>query len=335
MDPVGDLAGLASPDPRARFAAEARLAASGEPGIRALAHLLSCDGVPDGLRARAADLLGTLIREGAVATFRGAVPDPADPDLWAGAVAIAAEGHPGLDATEANRRLDDLVEGARRVVPDEAPVADRVERLTAYLARDEGFHGDEGSYHDLKNSYLPDVLDRRIGIPVTLSVLWISIARRLGLRVSGVGLPLHFVARCEAEEDPLFVDAFHGDVLDRDGCRRLVAKAAGRDVLLPDRAFRPLRNGEVLGRMLRNLRAAHENAGNLHAALAAVDRSLWLTPLDPAGWRERAVLLARLSRPAAAARSLSRALALDPTAADRATIEALRKRLQGEAAARN
>jgi regulator of sirC expression with transglutaminase-like and TPR domain len=335
MDPVGDLAGLASPDPRARFAAEDRLRASGEPGIRALAHLLGCDGVPEALRARVSDLLGTLLRDGAVETFRGAVPDPADPDLWAGAVAIAAEGHPGLDRAAVDRRLDGLVSGARRVVPDDAPVPDRVQRLTAYLSRDEGFRGDEGSYHDLKNSYLPDVLDRRMGIPVTLSVLWISVARRLGLPVSGVGLPLHFVARCEADADPLFVDAFHGDVLDRDGCRRLVSRAAGRDVLLPDRAFRPLRTGEVLGRMLRNLRAAHEGAGNLHAALAAVDRSLWLTPLDPGGWRERAVLLARLSRPAAAARSLSRALALDPTAPDRATIEALRKRLQGEAASRN
>src|SRR5439155_23870720 len=125
----------------------------------------------------------------------------------------------------------------------------------------------------------------------------------VGLSVAGVGLPLHFVARCEGEEGPVYVDAFHGTVLDRDGCRRLVEKAAGRVVTLPDSAFRPLRAGEVLARMLRNLRAHHERAGNLHGALACVERTLHLASLDGMGWRERALLLARMSRPAAAARS--------------------------------
>jgi regulator of sirC expression with transglutaminase-like and TPR domain len=335
MDPVGDLAHLASADPRVRFAAEDRIRAAGPDGRRALARLLDCGGVPDPLRDRAADLLGSLLREGAVAAFRQAVPESGDVDLFAGAVAIAAEGHPALDAAAAARRLDEIVGGAASVVPPDAAVAVRAARLTDYLFRDLGYRGNEADYRDVRNSYLPDVLERRLGIPVTLAVLWIAVARRLGLLAAGVGLPLHFVARCDGGDAPVFVDAFHGTVLDQAGCRRLVEQAAGRDVALPDSVFRPLRPREVLVRVLRNLRGVHMAAGNVHAALGAQDRILHLTPLEPFEWRERAALLARLGRPAAAARSLSRALALDPQVAERPAIEAQRRALQGQAALRN
>ncbi len=336
MDPVGDLALLASPDPRVRLAAEERLRQAGPRGVEALERLTACEGVPEGLRNRAQDLAGTLLGESAVRAFSAAVPEFAEPDLWAGAVAIAAERHVSLDAAALSRRLDDLVEGARRAVPPDAAVPDRVGRLAAYLHGDLGFRGNAEAYGDPRNSYLPDVLDRRLGIPVTLAVLWIAVGSRIGLRVSGVGLPLHFVARCECEAGPpVFIDAFHGTVLDRDGCVRLVARAAGREVRLPDRAFRPLRSRDILVRMLKNLRGIHEAAGNLHGALAAVDRILRLAPLDPGTWRERAALLARLSRWGAAARAVSRALALDPSAPDRATLETFRRELQRAAAALN
>ena len=218
---------------------------------------------------------------------------------------------------------------------DDPSVAGRAARLTAFLHAEAGLSGGDGGPTDLRNSYLPDVLERRTGIPVTLAVVWIEVARRLGLRGSGVGLPLHFVARCETAQGPVFIDAFHGDVLDADGCRRLVERAAGRAVEVPDRMLHPLRTSEVLARMLRNLRAAHERAGDLHAALATADRLLHLEPLDGAALRDRAVLLARLDRPAAAARTITRALALEPGASDRAPLDAFRRAMLREAARRN
>ncbi len=335
LDPVGALAALASADPRVRFPAEERLRAAGPAGIEALGRLLSCDPLPEVLRARAQDLLGCLVREQAVAAFRAAIPDPEHPDLWAGAVAIAAEGHPGLDRAPVDRRLQEIVQGARAAVPGEARVAERVGRLTAYLHDDLGFRGDRDAFGDLRSSYLPDVLARRTGLPIALSVIWMAVAEGLGLPAHGVGLPLHFVARCEGPQGPLYVDAFHGTVLDEGGCHRLVEAAAGRKVAIPPRAFLPLRPGEVLGRMLRNLRAIHEPAGNLHGALSAVDRSLHLAPLDGQGLRDRALLLARLGRPAAAARALSRALALEPDSPERTRLEGLRRALQREAARLN
>jgi regulator of sirC expression with transglutaminase-like and TPR domain len=334
-DPVGDLALLAARDPRVRFAAETRLRAAGAAGRSALGRLVACEPVPAILRARAADLLGTLLRELTVEAFRVAVPDPTRADLWPAAVAIATEGHPDLDPTEVDARLEGLVDDARHVVRDGLAPAERVARLTAFLHEDAGLRGDEHGTTDLRNSYLPDVLERRLGIPVTLAVVWLEVARRLGLPGAGVGLPLHFVARCETAQGPIFIDAFHGEVLDEEGCRSLVAKSAGRPIEVPDRFLHPLRTSEVLARMLRNLRAAHERAGNLHAALATADRLLHLTPLDVPALKDRAILLARLDRPAAAARTVARALALEPNAGDRAPLEAFRKSMLREATRRN
>lgn len=334
-DPVGDLALLAARDPRVRFAAEARLRLAGAAGWHALARLAACDPLPDLLRARVADLLGSLLRERTVDIFREAVPDPTHADLWTAAVAIAAEGHPELDRADVDARLEGLVEDARERVGEDLPAAARIARLTEFLHEDAGLHGSEAGPADLRNSYLPDVLTRRTGIPVTLAVVWLEVARRLGLPGAGVGLPLHFVARCETTEGPVFIDAFHGVVLDASGCRRLVAKAAGRAVEVPDRMLHPLRTSEVLARMLRNLRAAHERTGNFHAALATADRLLHLEPLDGLALRDRAVLLTRLDRPAQAARAIARALTIEPEAADRIPLEALRKSMLREAAKRN
>jgi regulator of sirC expression with transglutaminase-like and TPR domain len=335
VDPIGDLALLASPSPRVRFDAEDRLRRAGPEGRVALERLLAVEETPADLRDRAADLLGTIRREAALAAFRALVPEGREPDLWTAAVAIAAEGSAGVDLVAVNRRIDALVEGAKSAVPPGGSPAERAERLTSHLRHDLGFRGNVEAYEDVRNSYLPDVLERRLGIPVTLAVLWIEVARRIGLVASGVGLPLHFVARCETDGEAVFVDAFGGKVLDRAGCAALVERAAGRKIQLPASVFKPLRPSEVVVRMLRNLRALHANAGDLHAALGAQDRVVHVKPLDASEWQERALLLARLDRPAAAARSLSRAVALDPSGSMRPILEAQRRAFQRAAALRN
>lgn len=335
MDPVGDLAGLASPDPRVRFAAEDRLRAAGAAGVEALGRLLSVEELPEPLRARAADLVGSILHDRAVDAFRAALPDPTAPDLWAGAVAVAAEAHPSLDAAALDRAVDDLAAVVGAKDDPAAPPPVRVRAITAALA-DAGYHGDPTRSDDPRSSYLPDVLERRTGLPIALGVLWMEVARRRGLASAGVGLPLHFVVRAETADGPVYVDAFHGEVLTEEGCVERVARAAGRPVALPPRAFRPLRTADVLLRMLRNLRALHERAGRLAAALATLDRALHLDPLEPTTLRDRAFLLARMGRPAAAARALNRALAAQPPEGrERAALEEIRKQLLRAAAARN
>lgn len=335
MDPVRDLVALGSPDPRVRFAAEERLAAAGPAGLAALGRLLAADGVPDPLRRRAVDLAGALVHDAAVVAFRAAVPDPTAPALWPAAVAVAAEEHVALDPGPTTAALEALVARAEAAVGTAGPGPDRVEAITRFLRDGEGFHGDPAAADDPRSSYLPDVLERRTGLPIALGVLWMEVAARLGVPSAGVGLPLHFVVRVDLGDAPRFVDAFHGRVLDADGCRALVAAAAGRPVTVPDAALRPLRTSEVLLRMLRNLRALHHREHRWAAALACLDRALHLDPFDGATLRERAALLARMGRPAAAARALSRALAADPDAPDRDALTEARRRLATDAAARN
>jgi regulator of sirC expression with transglutaminase-like and TPR domain len=335
VDPAGDVLLLASEDPRLRFGAEDRLRQAGYDGRVALERMLAVDETPDALRDRATDLLGTLRRETALAAFQALVPEGREPDLWTAAVAVAAEAPGRFDLVDTNRRLEEIVSGARSAVPPAGVPRERAEALTRHLRHDLGFRGNVEAYDDVRNSWLPAVLERRLGIPITLSVLWVVVARRLGLEASGVGLPMHFVARCETDGEPVYVDAFHGTTLDAAGCAALVERAAGRRISLPASVFRPLRPREVVARMLRNLRAHHANAGDLHAALGAEDRLLHLKPLEASEWQERAILLARLDRPAAAARSLSRALALDPAGAARPVVEAQRREFQRAAALRN
>jgi regulator of sirC expression with transglutaminase-like and TPR domain len=330
-----DVLSLVSPDPRERLAAEERLAAAGPDGIEAVAGLLALEGIEPRLRARAEETHAELVRGAAYDAFVKAVPDPTHPDLWTGALALGAEGRPRLDAEAAEQGLSALVERARPAVLGGDGVREKAERLLRHVHDVEGYRGSPDAYGDPRKAFVPDVLEARRGIPVTLAVIWMEAARRLGIPSSGVGLPLHFVARCDTPEGPFFVDAFHGRILDRDGCVRLVAEAAGREVAVPDTAFKPLRPGEVLLRMLRNVRFRHQKEGNAEGVLGALDRSLHLTPLDPTGWKERAVVLAKLARPAAAARSVSRALALEPDAPDRAALEGLRRRLRRDAAERN
>jgi regulator of sirC expression with transglutaminase-like and TPR domain len=335
MDPVGDLAGLASSDPRVRFAAEDRLRAAGPAGIEALGRLLAVEELPEPLRARAADLAGSILHDRAVEAFRAALPDPAAPDVWAGAVAVAAEAHPALDVVALDRTLDALVADVGAADDPDAPADVRVRALTAALAG-AGFRGDPDRADDPRSSYLPDVLERRTGLPIALGVLWMEIARRRGVPSAGVGLPLHFVVRAETPAGPLYVDAFHGEVLSEAECVERVARVAGRAVTLPPRTFHPLRPADVLLRMLRNLRALHERSGRLAAALAALDRALHLDPVEPTTLRDRAFLLARMGRPAAAARALNRALAAHPPEGrERAALEEIRKQLLRAAAARN
>jgi regulator of sirC expression with transglutaminase-like and TPR domain len=333
-NPTDDLQRLTSDDPRVRFAVEKRLRDAGADGVLALERFMEAGSLSDDLLERADDLHEELSSELAVETFRAAIPDPSAPALWAGAVAIAAEGHAKLDTAEVDRRLAALVQAATEAVPASDDVASRVARLTTWLFEVEKFRGGE-LMGDPRDSYFPDVLERRRGMPIALAVLWMTVAERLGIATKGVGLPLHFVARCEGADGPLFIDAFHGAVLDEEGCRRLVAKSAGHDVSLPARAFRPLRTTEILARMLRNLRALHESAGRLRLALACVDRALHLDVLDGAGLRDRALFLARLSRPTAAARAIGRILAVEPDAPDRERLEALRRQLVRSATERN
>lgn len=217
-------------------------------------------------------------------------PDP-DVDLGRAALAIARIEHPALLDGPQLARLDEL---ARRSGAGRAPAGrPRLERLCAFLFREAGFRGNVDDYYDPRNSCLNDVLDRRLGLPITLSVLTMEVGRRVGLTVEGIGLPGHFVVGVHVGDARVMVDPFgRGRVLAREEAVSLVAQVLGQPVPLTDAHFAPTPKQRIIARMLLNLKAIYVRRAEWGKALAVLDR-LVLVDDDRAHASERGVVLAR------------------------------------------
>jgi regulator of sirC expression with transglutaminase-like and TPR domain len=239
-----------------------------------------------------------------VRTPGGRIP-LAEAALW-----IAAEEYPALDVAAYLDRLDELAERARaRVGP--SPSAESLSRFNDFLFRELGFAGNGESYDDPRNSFLNEVIDRRLGIPITLSMIYTEVGARIGLPVVGVGFPGHFLVRWKGERDVL-IDPFFGRVITREECASRLRAAHGPEARMDERLLAPATPRETLARMLRNLKVSYLGRGDLERALSAVDRILIVTPEDAGELRDRGILYLRLECFAAALTDLERYLALAP-----------------------
>jgi regulator of sirC expression with transglutaminase-like and TPR domain len=157
---------------------------------------------------------------------------------------LTAQAHPTVDPDALVGELDDLAAACR------TPTLDG---LRHHLFVDQGFAGNEADYYDPANSYLDQVLDRHLGIPITLSVVTIEVGRRLDVPVAGVGLPGHFLLRDRVDPD-VFIDPFRGgELLDRAGCLAVVRRLHGPGIELDPAWLEPVGNRAILERMLANL----------------------------------------------------------------------------------
>ena len=176
----------------------------------------------------------------------------------AGLQIARAIAYPRLDVAGYMARLHDLSEAAAdRLDLDEA-VERQADHLAEYLFSDVGFGGNPQAYDDPRNSYLNEVLDRRLGIPISLSVIYVDIAQRLGIPAYGIGLPGHFIVGIHGREAEVWLDPFHGGRrVDLADCAELIHLAVGYEGPLEASWFAPLPAREVLARMLNNLRTAY------------------------------------------------------------------------------
>ena len=248
-------------------------------------------------------------------------------DVGLGAVLLARDVYPRLDVEETLAHFDALARPLEaRDLPDRGLRA-QAQHLAHHLYETCGFRGNEGDYYDPRNSLISDVLDRRLGIPITLGIVYCEVARRLGVAASGVGFPGHFLVRLDAKgegsqkgregETPIFVDPFSGGrVLDGDGLARLHLRAVGREGPIDDALLAPASSRMILHRVLVNLRAIYLSRGDMARAMLVIDRILSLTPDAPEPLRERGLLSARLGAHRLALADLERFLALAPQAAD-------------------
>jgi regulator of sirC expression with transglutaminase-like and TPR domain len=266
--------------------------------------------------------------------FAGEVLRPdAEVSLARAALLVAAEEEPRrCDVEGCLRLLGELGEGARARIeraaadPVEAGARGAVEALNQYLFGELGFRGNEADYYDPRNSLLHHVLERRTGIPITLSIVYMEVGRRAGLSVEGVGLPGHFVVRAfEPGGAPVLVDPFNAKATDEEECQQRLDLIYGGRVTLGAEHLRAAGVREILARVLGNLKGVYAQAQMSGRALAAVERILLLSPHDLEERRDRGMLLAQLGRLPEAVADTQSYLNLRPDAPD---AEAVREQLK-------
>ena len=247
-------------------------------------------------------------------------------DLARAALAIARIAYPDLDPAPYVRQLDDLAAAVRpRLFPRASPEA-AVNELAGYLFGECGFRGNQEEYYDPRNSYLNDVLERRTGIPISLSVLLIETGVRLGLGIEGVAFPGHFLVRVAGSRGPVLLDPFFGGR--PIGERELLARYRtflGSDApALPPEALATADTPGILTRMLRNLLGVYLDRNDHAHALAAAELLLVLVPDSADELRMRGLLYERLECFGAALGDFRRYLELAPGAPD---AEQIRERV--------
>jgi regulator of sirC expression with transglutaminase-like and TPR domain len=241
-------------------------------------------------------------------------------ELLEGAVQIARIGYPGLEARGASAALDRLAEpllglGLRRLGP---PAQARA--LADHLYLSMGFRGNAEAYSDPDNSFINAVMARKTGIPITLAIVYIEVARRLGIRARGVGFPGHFLVRIDDEQETVIVDPFfRGDVLDRDALVELLQRMAPR-MTLRDEMLDPVSIRQIMARMLMNLRGVYAARGDIGRLLAVLDHLIDLIPEAADEVRDRGFICARLGARRWAAADLRHYVEALPHAGDAAEV---------------
>jgi regulator of sirC expression with transglutaminase-like and TPR domain len=270
-----------------------------------------------------------MIKDQLIRSFTLAALSP-DPDLAVAALMIARIEYPRLDAGPYLDRIDALGREAKLRVdaatPGMAPPrADpddfaRVMALNDYLFGELHFVGNSVTYEDPRNSFLNEVLDRRTGIPITLALVYMEVARRAGVRVEGVNFPGHFLLRCPArrglpQTDDLIIDAFHGGaLLSEEACRERLRRHAGGDADLPSPLLAHATKPQILARMLLNLKRLYVQMCSFPQAL---DVTELLRAVDPSAineLRDRGLLAYHLKDFSGALRDLQTYLQLSKTA---------------------
>jgi regulator of sirC expression with transglutaminase-like and TPR domain len=221
-------------------------------------------------------------------------------DLARAALVMARLEYPDLDVGRFLARLDELAESSGVRAPASATGGDelaRLHRLREYLFAEVGFAGNRHEYFDPRNSFLNDVLDRRLGIPITLSLVLIAVGRRVGLDLHGIGLPGHFIVGLDLGGDTILLDPFNrGRILTRQCCEAVVLRAVGQRLTLTPDHFAPVDARQYLARMLNNLKAIYWRTGAWPKAVAVVDRLLVLAPEAAVLRRDRGTALVRMGQ---------------------------------------
>ncbi len=225
--------------------------------------------------------------------------------------------YPALEVETYLGQIDRFAETARELVPSKAGTLIRAQSLAEYLFQELGFKGDVETYADPRNSYLNEVLERRKGIPITLSVFYLAVANRIDLPAHGVGLPGHFIVSVQGENDPFYLDPFYsGRRLTVIDCARLVELSTGYNGPFQPQWLRPVSGKEILARMLINLRTIYIHQDKWRMALPVVEHLRLLQPEQPDHLRDLGTICRQNGRLGLALDYYAQYLRLAPDAPD-------------------
>ena len=240
------------------------------------------------------------------------------------ALEIACDAYPELEIAPYLSRIQELADRVRPRCPHGAKVRDILGQINWVLFVEEELRGNGEDYYDPRNSYLNEVLDRRLGIPISLSVLYLAVAERLGLTMAGVNLPAQFMLRVNDGEQTWFVDAFQeGTVLSREACARRVCELLQQPLVLTEAMTAACSIAVIVTRMLRNLKAIYLKAEDIPSALPVQRRLTALNPHEPEEVHDLGVLCLNADRPGEAIDPLQDYLATSTESDKSQEIQAL------------
>lgn len=242
-------------------------------------------------------------------------------DLARACLGICEDRYPGLDPAGSLARLEAMARTIRGRLPADAFAEQRVAALNHHLFAEEGFRGNAEDYYDPRNSYLNEVLERRTGIPITLSIVYLEVGRRIGLALRGVSFPGHFMVKLRVRRGDLVLDPYAGGVPRapaelRELLGRVLPPAAAADALSLAPYLEPAAPRDILVRVLRNLKAIYVKGADTERALQVMNRIIALAPCAAEERRDRGALYAELGAVRAAAEDLQAYLRLRPLAPD-------------------
>ena len=254
--------------------------------------------------------------------FRQAVDRPEDLiDLGRAALTIALPDYPDLDIPACLAQIDELAVAVTQRCGAVADVYRSLAALNCILFTERSFRGNRDDYFDPKNSFLNEVLARKTGIPISLSVLYIEVAQRIGLKLAGVGFPGHFLVKYAESREEIIIDPFAGgEVRSREDLAGMIRQLYGDTVSFHAEFLEPVTKKQILQRMLANLKAIYRKKNDLVKSLTVLDRLIILDPTAKDDIRERGGLYLRLECFTQARADFEAYLRLAPDADDAASI---------------
>ncbi len=242
------------------------------------------------------------------------------------ALLIARIAYPDMDESFYLAQIETMAVRLKARIAGSTDIRLAAGEMTRLLFEEEGFRGNNKDYYDPDNSFLNCVLDRRTGIPITLSLLLMEVGRRAGLTVRGIGMPGHFIAGLYGEEGRILIDAFYrGAILDEDECRRRIAHHYGGWDVLSANILDPVRPKEMLARLLRNLKGIYRRTGDDMRLFQVLEWIISLNPETAVEYKERGLLYENLGAFDRAVRDFRKYLSLSPYAVD---AEEIRNRIE-------